>query len=462
MKNCRCREFCVSTVLGAILLLFFMSSIAYADVPLEEEFFPSIYFRHYLKQFDTNKDSVLSDEELWQITDIGLYNVQVGNLEGIEYLPNVRTIGCYNAGLTSLDVSHNQALTALYCDGNNLGVIDVTNNQRLQVLYCGNTGIDTLDISQNTYLQVLACGNNRLTELDVSNNHALTQLYCYQNRLTSLDLHNNSQLQALACGGNRLAVIDLCDNPALVNLECCGNRITQLDLSSNPLLVSLHCYGNQITQLDISNNPLLADLMCSGNRIVTLDISNSEELCFLMENYERVQQDFVLHHDIAYHLYCDTWGDWQNELSVDRFVTVYGNGIVSNATEHQHQLCGHEAVEPTYNTEGRKAYWSCSICNRLFSDADGRNVISVPIAIPALGTLSVIYLPSNTETIEREAFMNNACQAVIINEGCTTIGENAFSGCSNLLFVKIPSTVDNYPENAFDDCNADLEIIWVK
>ncbi len=80
--------------------------------------------------------------------------------------------------------------------------------------------------------------------------------------------------------------------------------------------------------------------------------------------------------------------------------------------------------------------------------------------VPALKDLNVIRIPNNVVAIEKEAFSNLACQAIIIPEGCITIDENAFAGCSNLIYVRIPSTVMSYPANAFEDCNADLVIDW--
>ena len=66
------------------------------------------------------------------------------------------------------------------------------------------------------------------------------------------------------------------------------------------------------------------------------------------------------------------------------------------------------------------------------------------------------------DTIEDEALSNLACQAIIIPEGCTTIGEKAFAACTNLLYIKIPSSVTSYPESAFEGCNENLVIDWQK
>ena len=111
---------------------------------------------------------------------------------------------------------------------------------------------------------------------------------------------------------------------------------------------------------------------------------------------------------------------------------------------------------PAENAEGSAAYTSGAFTK------EGFRVQTKSVTIPALKNLSVLLLPGMLRTVEDEAFSNLACQAVIIPEGCTAIGEHAFAGCAGLLYVRIPSTVTGYPENAFDNCNEDLVVDWQK
>lgn len=111
-------------------------------------------------------------------------------------------------------------------------------------------------------------------------------------------------------------------------------------------------------------------------------------------------------------------------------------------------------VAPTENTEGSATYTSNEFKNDAFS------VQTKSIVIPALQNISVMRLSNMLNTIEDEAFSNLACQAIIIPENCTTIGEHAFASCENLLYVRIPSTVTSYPANAFEGCNENLVIDW--
>ena len=73
---------------------------------------------------------------------------------------------------------------------------------------------------------------------------------------------------------------------------------------------------------------------------------------------------------------------------------------------------------------------------------------------------SELVLPTSITEIENEAFMGIACEVVIIPENCTTIGEHAFAGCTELLYVRIPASITSYPASAFEGCNESLMIDW--
>ena len=113
-------------------------------------------------------------------------------------------------------------------------------------------------------------------------------------------------------------------------------------------------------------------------------------------------------------------------------------------------------VSPTEETAGSVTFTSNAFTKEAFA------VQTASLAIPALKDMSVLRLPNMLRTIEAEAFTNLACQAIIIPEGCTVIGENAFAGCANLLYVRIPASVRNDPASAFEGCNVNLVIDWAK
>lgn len=50
-----------------------------------------------------------------------------------------------------------------------------------------------------------------------------------------------------------------------------------------------------------------------------------------------------------------------------------------------HKLTEHTKVDATCEQDGREAYWSCSTCGKLYSDANATNEIAAPVVIDKLG-----------------------------------------------------------------------------
>ena len=59
--------------------------------------------------------------------------------------------------------------------------------------------------------------------------------------------------------------------------------------------------------------------------------------------------------------------------------------IAGRSNAHVHQLAAVERIEPTCTEPGAEAYWKCTECGMLFSDAEGAEEIAAPAEIPAKG-----------------------------------------------------------------------------
>lgn len=57
--------------------------------------------------------------------------------------------------------------------------------------------------------------------------------------------------------------------------------------------------------------------------------------------------------------------------------------VVTSKDTVNHTLTPHEEVAATCITNGCKAYWSCDVCNKMFSDAEANTEIQLPVSIPA-------------------------------------------------------------------------------
>jgi len=69
--------------------------------------------------------------------------------------------------------------------------------------------------------------------------------------------------------------------------------------------------------------------------------------------------------------------------------------------------------------------------------------------IPALKDLSIVRIPGTIKSIGEEAFMGIANEAVLIPDGCISIGNRAFANCPNLIYVRLPGSVTEIAHDAF-------------
>lgn len=192
-----------------------------------------------------------------------------------------------NGYLKKLNVTQNIALKYLLCSYNKLTHLNLSKNTKLEYLQCDENNLKKLDVRKNTKLEFLSCSDNRLTKLDLSNNIALEYLSCNMNRLTNL-ISKNPTLKYLYCDGNDLANLDVSKNAKLRYFDCNMNNLIDLDIAKNTQLKRLECNSNQLTKLDVSNNVVLKELSCENNQLTDLDLSKNTKLKVLSCNYNEL------------------------------------------------------------------------------------------------------------------------------------------------------------------------------
>lgn len=253
---------------------------------------PDANFKAYcVKNFDTNGDGEISEEEALRVTNISFYSdlnhQNVKSLKGIEHFKNLVTLSCsgnpnlennHLGQISSLDLSNNTLLVSLNCDNNLLTSLDLNNNRSLEVLYCRWNFLSALDASNNKLLTRLHCSGNQITSLKVSSSTALKDLWCENNKLNALDVSNNKALVSLGFSTNNISVIDLKNNTALEVLYCFSNQLSSIDLSNNTSMKIFNCGINYLTSIDVSNNTALTSLICSNNQISSLSITSNTAL----------------------------------------------------------------------------------------------------------------------------------------------------------------------------------------
>ena len=239
-------------------------------------------------------------------------------------------------------------------------------------------------------------------EIDVSNS----------NISNLIGLEYLTELESLNCFNNGITEIDLSRNTKLSSFTCGHCSLSSLNLYNNPNLKMINCMGNNLTSLDLSKNKALVKLYCHVNTLSSLNLSQNALL-----------QELVC---------------FGNNFHI---IDVSNCPILNNLIHSEEQ----QVSEYGYD-------WGQMGSNKGYIRIDNQTFF--------LEIMTVLNIPSSLNTIEEETFTNISSQAVIIPEGCTSIGERAFAGCTNLLYVRIPASVTSYPANAFEGCNENLVIDW--
>ena len=109
----------------------------YADngnVTINATNFPDENFRSYVKDnFDSDKNGILSAEEIAGVSSIKIDNSNIYDLTGLEYFANLTQLIYNNNQLTNLDISNNRSLEILNCTSNHLTSLDLSNNDNLSL-----------------------------------------------------------------------------------------------------------------------------------------------------------------------------------------------------------------------------------------------------------------------------------------------------------------------------------------
>ncbi len=293
-------------------------------IEISEANFPDDNFRAYVssEDIDRNRDGYLSDDEIVATTEINVSYLNISDLKGIEFFNGLKELNCSYNQLTSLDVSHNMALTRLYCYCNRIrgtamtklvnslpetedgtlwayyiddspagnmmtpGQVEIATKKNWNVVmwdddyenfipYEGETP-DGIEISEENfpdenfraYVSSEDIDRNRDGYLSDDEIAAVTEIDVMDMDIEDLTgIGYFTALKTLYAGGNKLTELDLSKNTALDYLSCSDNQLTELDLGENTALTTLYCGGNQLTELDLRNNTKLESVNICNSQI---------------------------------------------------------------------------------------------------------------------------------------------------------------------------------------------------
>ena len=130
----------------------YMEDAIQNGISINAENFPDDNFRNCLLEHDYGRDGVLIEAEIKRMgVELMVSSKNISNLQGIEHFTALTALWCNHNQLTTLDVSKNTALTYLFCDNNQLTCLDISGCTALTVLSCSNNPLTFLNCSRGNF-----------------------------------------------------------------------------------------------------------------------------------------------------------------------------------------------------------------------------------------------------------------------------------------------------------------------
>ena len=135
-----------------------------------------------------------------------------------------------------------------------------------------------------------------------------------------------------------------------------------------------------------------------------------------------------------------------------------GTRLIADYAFCQSKLLSAVSIPATVERIGNYAFDSCHNLSQVTFGEDSRLTYVGSAAFGSDRSLTAIELPAGVKTIEGDAFINTGLTAVVLPEGLSRIGFQAFDGCGSLREVTIPVSVTEIEMWAFSGCDA-LEVV---
>ena len=260
-------------------------------ITADSGFADPVFQKWISENIDTDRNGLLSDEEISMCTEISIPSMSVDSLEGIEYFYNLKTLDCSDNELLFLDVSANTVLKSLNCSHNNLLSLDLSSCKKLKDLdisfnNCGSNS--SISLPKSFSVEKLNISSVVLDDFDFSRFSRLKELDCSNCNLRALKPASMPSLEKLICSGNLLDTLNLSRLSGLKYLDCSSNSIQTLKLPDTRSLNTLYCQNNLLTKLNLSGFLSLKKLNCSDNKLLEPDLRliNGLSFAFKKQGFE--------------------------------------------------------------------------------------------------------------------------------------------------------------------------------
>ena len=330
--------FVASIILSLCLcIIFSVDKIAAAagDVKIDAVNFPDQYVRAAIKEKDSDKNGVLSQEEInkvkklsivaqnekteekysvnlhgisifTNIADINVAGTTIEHEEELLSLPHIEKLGLsYDCKMSKLDMGKFSNIKSLFLYATEVNEIDLSKNTKLEKLdiYIPHTqNMKQLDLSNNKNLTFLELATDNPDKVLVGSAINLSKLVLWMYGTGSVNIEDLSSLKEFKIQYSHnfdKLNINNCQNLETCNVESC-NKLTKVSLSNLPNLQGIHIKAGKLAELDVSamtklimlevNSPVLKKLeVPKKSRLRTLWILNSALTKLDMSGMKEIQ-----------------------------------------------------------------------------------------------------------------------------------------------------------------------------
>ena len=165
---------------------------AFKDDIFRKEVLTAIYGADKVKKdFDLLSLYDIEKDLLNKIEVMDLSNKEIKELNGVEYLSNLRELNLENNQLKKVNLRYNELLTNLNISNNNLERINLNFNKNLEYLNLSKNNLSKFDTLPISKIKKLDLSNNNISEIKLTNMKNIISLRLKNNKLKEVNLKNN-------------------------------------------------------------------------------------------------------------------------------------------------------------------------------------------------------------------------------------------------------------------------------
>ena len=308
--------FVTSIILSLCLCNIFSGNgkaAAAGDVKIDAVNFPDSYVRAAIKEKDSDKNGVLSQEEInkvkklsivaqnekteekysvnlhgisifTNIADINVAGTTIEHEEELFSLPHIEKLGLsYDCKMSKLDMGKFSNIKSLFLYATEVNEIDLSKNTKLEKLdiYIPHTqNMKQLDLSNNKNLTFLELATDNPDKVLVGSAINLSKLVLWMYGTGSVNIGNLSSLKEFKIQYSHnfdKLNINNCQKLETCNIETC-KKLTKVNLSTLPNLKELNIKTEKLKELNVSSLTNLTKIKLITPKLKKLVVSQKSKL----------------------------------------------------------------------------------------------------------------------------------------------------------------------------------------